>query len=582
MKKNFGTILAIMLGASSLLLTIAFHAGWVEAKPFTQDRYGTPFIVNYQGQIWEGEVPFDGTGYFKFAVVDPLGTIFYWSNDGTTDPEEGAPHEFITLPVSNGYFSVNLGDNNLGFIDLNADAFAEPETYLRVWFSPDGSDPFTQMPDQVIAAVPYALQAQNAELAETALMANEAVHSSFSTSADLLDGHDSAEFQLRVAGVCPPGQAIGGIGEDGTVICNAPPTHTLRTLGAGHELVDAMVDIVEGSDGLAVIAYYNATSGDLNVFHCNDRNCNSGTNQIVDSTGNVGMYPSIAIETHNFYPLISYYDYTNGDLKVAHCHNVDCSSRTISVPDPTGDVGYDTSITIGGDGWGLISYYNLTNQNLKVAHCDNTDCSSFTITALDQTGDVGSGSSITTNTNGLGLISYYDYTNDNVKLAYCANAACTSTTNMGTVASGGGYGGTSLAIGSDGFPLVIYKDSLTFDLWVVHCTDALCIGSLKSKLDTLSIFDQPMSFSLVMGRDGLGMISYYDTVNGDLKVTHCSNAHCNNYLTFALDMQGNVGKYNAIAIGEDNLPIIAYIDADNVLKVAHCSNELCLPIHWEH
>ena len=30
--------------------------------------------------------------------------------------------------------------------------------------------------------------------------------------------------------------------------------------------------------------------------------------------------------------------------------------------------------------------------------------------------------------------------------------------------------------------------------------------------------------------DGLGLISYYDTVKGDLKVAHCANALCVDYL----------------------------------------------------
>jgi hypothetical protein len=36
-----------------------------------------------------------------------------------------------------------------------------------------------------------------------------------------------------------------------------------------------------------------------------------------------------------------------------------------------------TSITTGADGLGLISYYDFTNEDLKVAHCDNTFCSPF-------------------------------------------------------------------------------------------------------------------------------------------------------------------------------------------------------------
>jgi hypothetical protein len=82
------------------------------------------------------------------------------------------------------------------------------------------------------------------------------------------------------------------------------------------------------------------------------------------------------------------------------------------------------SVTIGADGFGLISYYDKTNGDLKVAHCSDTNCTSATITALDETGDVGKYTSITIGADGLGLISYYDNTNDGLKVAHCENAFC--------------------------------------------------------------------------------------------------------------------------------------------------------------
>lgn len=56
------------------------------------------------------------------------------------------------------------------------------------------------------------------------------------------------------------------------------------------------------------------------------------------------------------------------DLKVALCHDASCASSTISTLDNTGRVGLSASITIGADGLGLISYYDESNGNLKVAH----------------------------------------------------------------------------------------------------------------------------------------------------------------------------------------------------------------------
>ena len=42
--------------------------------------------------------------------------------------------------------------------------------------------------------------------------------------------------------------------------------------------------------------------------------------------------------------------------------------------DGAGNVGQYSSVTIGTDGLGLISYYDVTNGDLKVAHCSNLFC----------------------------------------------------------------------------------------------------------------------------------------------------------------------------------------------------------------
>ena len=87
--------------------------------------------------------------------------------------------------------------------------------------------------------------------------------------------------------------------------------------------------------------------------------------------------------------------------------------------DGPGNVGQDTSVTIGADGLGLISYHDITNRTLKVAHCSNRACTAATLTTLDSAGEVGQDTSVTIGADRLGLISYYDTTNGNLKVAHC-------------------------------------------------------------------------------------------------------------------------------------------------------------------
>ena len=95
----------------------------------------------------------------------------------------------------------------------------------------------------------------------------------------------------------------------------------------------------------------------------------------LDSTGYVGQSPSVTVGTDGF-GLISYYDATNADLKVAHCTNAACTAATTTTLDSTG-VGGSTSVTVGTDGFGLISYYDATSADLKVAHCALTGCPAY-------------------------------------------------------------------------------------------------------------------------------------------------------------------------------------------------------------
>ena len=126
-------------------------------------------------------------------------------------------------------------------------------------------------------------------------------------------------------------------------------------------------------------------------------------------------------------PFISYYDATNGDLKIAYCANANCSSDRssstyIQTLDSQGNVGQMTSLKLARDGSPIISYYDAANQDLKIAYCDpgqslakvpTLPCQETqrnVILTIDNVGDAGQNSSLALDANDKPVISYYQAT----------------------------------------------------------------------------------------------------------------------------------------------------------------------------
>jgi hypothetical protein len=129
---------------------------------FAHPAAAVPHLVNYQGRMVVNGVNFDGEGQFKFSLVNKAGTQTYWSSSADTAPADGVPDAAVSLPVAKGLYSVALGDTALpGMAALPADVFTNDEVFLRVWFN-DGTRGWEQLvPDQRIAAVGYAMMAEN-------------------------------------------------------------------------------------------------------------------------------------------------------------------------------------------------------------------------------------------------------------------------------------------------------------------------------------------------------------------------------------------------------------------------------------
>ncbi len=127
--------------------------------------------------------------------------------------------------------------------------------------------------------------------------------------------------------------------------------------------VGQYASLVLDASGYAHVSYYDATNGDLNyVYYDGSGWRDLGGSPAVDSTDDVGLYTSLALDA-NGYLSISYYDQTNNDLKYA-CWD-GAAWHTTSV-DTAGDVGLFTSLALDADGVPHISYYDAANGDLKI------------------------------------------------------------------------------------------------------------------------------------------------------------------------------------------------------------------------
>ncbi len=127
-----------------------------------------PQIINYQSRVAVGGANFDGSGQFKFALVNANGSTTYWSNDGTSTAGS-QPTAAVTLAVSKGLYSVQLGDIALtNMTAIPASVFTNADVRLRVWFNDGVNGSQLLSPDHRIAAVGYAMMAGGVNLPATA------------------------------------------------------------------------------------------------------------------------------------------------------------------------------------------------------------------------------------------------------------------------------------------------------------------------------------------------------------------------------------------------------------------------------
>jgi hypothetical protein len=336
--------------------------------------------------------------------------------------------------------------------------------------------------------------------------------------------------------------------------------------------------------GNPVISYRDSTNGDLKLVHCNDPNCvgNDESIQRPDSAGNVGRHGSLKLDSAGN-PVISYFDSTNFDLKLLHCNDPNCAGDDDSIqsPDMAGDVGRYASLALDAAGNPVISYYDLTNGDLKLVHCNDSNCAGNdeTIKSPDTGGNVGGYSTLALDEAGKPVISYFDAANG-PKLLHCNDPDCAGgDESIHYLDTSGDVGWeNSLALDSAGNPVISYYDSFTHgDLKLAHCNDPNCTGGDESILSPDTAGDTGLLSSLALDAAGNPVISYYDRTDSDLRLLHCKDPNCaaGEHLE-APDKFGTVGLHTSVRLDAAGNPVISYYaSVIGDLKVLHCDDPNC-------
>jgi hypothetical protein len=303
----------------------------------------------------------------------------------------------------------------------------------------------------------------------------------------------------------------------------------------------------------------------------------------VDGAGTAnGTFSQMAIGNDGL-PIIAFVDGTTNKIDVTKCGNETCSSgNTVTTALSSLATADFIGLAIPSDGKPIIAYHPTTTSGLRAIKCANTSCTSASSeTVINATTTAGQNPGATIGSDGLPMLVGSNSTNNFLSFYHCSNISCTSSTSVTpstvfSVPNATHY--NSITIGGDGYPVVAASGS-SAHLTIFHCNAFDCSGTIDQNELTTGAVSTGYT-AIATAANGYPMIGFYDGNGGNMQFMQCTSYTCstNNNTDILLDGVGvDLGEYASIALGSDNLPIMAYYDTNNGnnLHTLHCGNSTC-------
>lgn len=301
--------------------------------------------------------------------------------------------------------------------------------------------------------------------------------------------------------------------------------------------------------------------------------------KIVDATADVGFYSDLELDADGT-PTISYYDYTNGDLKFARL-NRSTGQWELSVIDEEGDVGGFTDLEYDALGNPHVVYYDYTNAQVKYALFNGLEweirvlgdfpgaIEGFTAMKIDTRLEAAHIAAISAARFDLEW-GFYDWVSDTL-VPY--------TVDRGTDTTGrGGNINKQIAVGlrrqgDISLPLFVYYHA-SYGLLQLQYARVATGGGYEFVPRILDGTAQPNDSDIGqwakiwMESDDVMHISYFDATNQDLFYGRYQFS-TDEFVKERVDADGIVGESTSITLDARGRPVITYFDStNNDLKLA--------------
>jgi hypothetical protein len=234
-------------------------------------------------------------------------------------------------------------------------------------------------------------------------------------------------------------------------------------------------------------------------------------------------------------------------------------------------VGANPSLVVGADGLPMVMYTvgeeigDSSRETVllrpKLVRCLDTACSQ---SVSNEVAVPGFQNTLAIAPIGLPVFAHHDM--DQVMLTRCRDASCTATSTVELAASSF-IAGEPMAVAFDqrGSPIVAFINVNDYNIHVVACT-SWSSGRVETFADSDNNRWSTNTVDLVVPGDGLPIVAAAQR-DGAVHVAKCTDRACTESTATILDDTGNETLTADMALGSDDLPLVAYY-ADGDLRVA--------------